>query len=68
MVRVVEYKDVPETCSTCLYGPNAIGYNGKPLNRMGCAHADRQRDWMMYFIYGSRCPSFWLDQNRFRRG
>ena len=27
---VTERKEVPENCSTCLYGPNAIGWNGKP--------------------------------------
>lgn len=38
-----------------------------PLN--GCAHADRQRDWMHYRMWNGleQCPSWWLDQNRFER-
>lgn len=55
---VIEKKDVPENCATCLYGrPN------------GCAHADRQRDWMHYRMWNGleQCPSWWLDQNRFER-
>lgn len=55
---VIEKRDVPENCTTCLYGrPN------------GCAHADRQRDWMRYRVWMGleRCPSWWLDQNRFER-
>lgn len=52
----------------CLYGPNAVGWNGKPVGRIGCAHAGRQDDWLLYAmgLKGS-CPSFWLDQNRFQR-
>lgn len=55
---VVEKRDVPEDCTTCLYGrPN------------WCAHADRQRDWMRYRVWMGleQCPSWWLDQNRFER-
>ena len=35
----------------------------------GCAHADRQRDWMRYRVWMGleQCPSWWLDQNRFER-
>lgn len=65
---VYEKKNVPENCRTCLYGPNALNYDGKPVGRLGCAHADRQKDWMLYGIFGGRCPSYWLDQNRFERG
>ena len=64
---VYERKCVPENCSTCLYGPNAIGYDGRIVRRMGCCHADRQKDWMIYAIFGASCPSYWLDQNRFER-
>lgn len=64
---VYEKKYIPENCSTCLYGPNAIGYNGKIVRRIGCGHADRQKDWMNYAIFGASCPSYWLDQNRFER-
>lgn len=68
MPIVYESKRVPCNCSTCLYGPNALDYNGKPVNRMGCAHADRQQDYMFYMMFGAArgvCPSFWLDQHRF---
>jgi hypothetical protein len=34
---------------------------------VGCAHADRQNDWMYRRLMGLPCPSYWLDQNRFRR-
>ena len=66
MIQVYERKFIPENCSTCLYGPNAIGWNGEPVGRIGCSHADRQKDWMLY-SYGLKgiCPSFWIDQNRF---
>lgn len=67
MVEVCIKKNVPENCSTCLYGPNAVGWDGKPIRRLGCAHADRQKDWMHYALIKSGCPSFWLDQNRFQR-
>lgn len=68
MIKVIERKSVPEDCSTCLYGPNAVGYDGKFLTRIGCAHADRQGDSMLYLMgLKSNCPSFWLDQNRFNR-
>lgn len=68
MAYVVEHKCVPENCSTCLYGPNAVGYGGKPVGRIGCAHADRQKDFMLYGMgFKWPCPSFWLDQNRFER-
>lgn len=43
MIEVYEKKKIPENCSTCLYGPNAIGWNGKPVRSIGCGHADRQR-------------------------
>ena len=35
----------------------------------GCAHADRQKDWMRYRVWMGleRCPSWWLDQKRFER-
>lgn len=56
MIEVYETKKIPENCSTCLYGKG-----------FGCAHADRQKDWMNYALLGCRCPSYWLDQNRFRR-
>lgn len=64
MIEVYEKKKVPQNCATCLYGPNAIAYNGKPIGRMGCGHADRKGDWMKYGLFGG-CPSYWLDQNRF---
>lgn len=65
---VYEKKNVPETCATCLYGPNAIGWNGKPVGIIGCGCADRQSDWMLYrWGIKSVCPSYWLDQNRFER-
>ena len=67
MAKVREIRTVQEGCRTCFYGPNAIGYNGKSVNRLGCAHADRQRDWMKYAMFGGLCPSYWLDQNRFER-
>lgn len=67
MFYVTERKCIPENCSTCLYGPNAVGYDGRPIGRIGCAHADRQSDWMKYAIFGADCPSYWLDQNRFER-
>lgn len=56
MVEVYEVKQVPENCSTCLYGRS-----------LGCGHADRQKDWMYYGLFGRDCPSYWLDQHRFRR-
>lgn len=65
---VQERKRIPENCSTCLYGPNALDYDGKPINRLGCGHADRQHDFTFYMMFGAargRCPSFWLDQNRY---
>lgn len=67
MAYAYEKKRVPDNCSTCLYGPNAIGYDGKPIGRLGCAHADRQKDWMRYGLLGQTCPSYWLDHNRFER-
>ncbi len=68
MIQVTERKIVPENCTTCLYELKAVGWDGKPIGRIGCAHADRQGDWMLYMM-GLRglCPSFWLDQNRFDR-
>lgn len=53
MIKVIEKKEVPENCSTCLYGRG-----------LGCGHADRKQDWMRYALLGN-CPSYWLDQNRF---
>ena len=68
MIYVYEKKSVQENCATCFYGPNAVGYDGKPVNRMGCAHADRQCDSMLYLMgLKNNCPSFWLDQARFER-
>lgn len=68
MIHVIERKCIPENCKSCLYGPNAVGYDGKPVGRMGCANADRQGDSMLYLM-GLKwpCPSYWLDQNRFER-
>lgn len=54
MIKVYEVKEVPENCSTCLYGRG-----------FGCSHAGRQKDWMLWGIRGYGCPSFWLDQERF---
>ena len=56
MIEVYETKKIPENCSTCLYGRG-----------LGCGHADRQKDWVNYALRGYGCPSYWLDQNRFRR-
>lgn len=70
MPIVYEKKRIPENCATCLYGPNALDYNGHPVGRMGCAHAGRQKDFMFYMMFGAargRCPSYWLDQNRYER-
>ena len=68
MIEVIERKCIPENCSTCLYGPNAIGWNGKPVRIIGCGHADRQGDWMLYSMgLKTHCPSFWLDPARFQR-
>lgn len=55
---VIEKKDVPEDCTTCLY----YRFNGR-------ANADRQKDWMHYRVWKGleQCPSWWLDQNRFER-
>lgn len=52
-IKVRMEVEVPRNCSTCLYG-----------RFCGCAHADRQRDWSRYALFGG-CPSFWLDQRRF---
>lgn len=58
MIQVIERKTVPANCSTCLYGPNAVGWDGKPVGRIGCAHADRQNDWMLYGMgLKGPCPS-----------
>lgn len=68
MACVYKKKDVPENCSTCLYGPNALRCDGTPVNRIRCAHADRQDDWMVYRLFDIKnCPSYWLDQNRYER-
>lgn len=55
---VIEKRDVPEGCTTCLY----YRFNG-------WANADRQKDWMHYRVLKGleQCPSWWLDQNRFER-
>lgn len=46
---VIEKKDVPEDCTTCLY----CRFNG-------CANADRQKDWMHYRVWKGleQCPSW----------
>ncbi len=68
MIQVIERKNVPENCSTCLYGPNSLGWDGKPSRIACCGHADRQGDWMLYMMgLKANCPSYWLDQNRFER-
>lgn len=67
MIEVIERKRVPENCSTCLYGPNARGYNGQFVRFAGCGHADRKDDWPIYAFGIRHCPSYWLDQNRFER-
>ena len=62
MVNVKEISCVPENCITCLYKSR--------VNLVGCAHADRQADWMRYAMNlraDNGCPSYWLDQNRFIR-
>lgn len=48
MILVKEKKRVPENCSTCLYSPNAIGWDGNPVGGFGCGCADRRNDWMRY--------------------
>lgn len=55
---VIEKRDVPEDCTTCLY-----------YRFSGCANADRQKDWTYYRVWKGlkRCPSWWLNQNRFER-
>lgn len=67
MAIVYEKKRIPEDCSSCLYGPNALDSSGHPIGRMGCAHADRRNDYMRFMLFGGHCPSFWLDQNRYER-
>lgn len=70
MAFVYEKKQIPENCGTCLYGPNALDYNGNTVKRLGCGHADRQGDFMLYMMFGAsrgRCPSYWLDQIRYER-
>lgn len=67
MIDVYEKKCIPMDCITCLYGPNAVGWDGKAVRRLGCGHADRQDDWTFYMIRRQACPSYWLDQNRFQR-
>ena len=54
MIECYDKKQVPENCSTCLYG-----------TVFGCSNANRQKDWMKYEIIGMGCPSYWLDQHRF---
>lgn len=56
MLEVFEIKQVPENCTTCIYGRTA-----------GCGHANRQSDWMRFALKGEGCPSYWLDHNRFMR-
>ena len=55
MKDVYEIHQVPENCSTCLYGRG-----------IGCGNANvKSGEWMLY-IYGLRkCPHYWLDQHRF---
>lgn len=67
MAVVYEKKQVPENCSTCLYGPNALRYDGKPVGRIGCGNANMQNGWMRYAMLGVGCAHYWLDQNRFER-
>lgn len=53
VVEVIETKKIPENCTTCLYG-----------RVYGCAHANRQNDWMRYVAFSwldNNCPSFYLD-------
>ena len=54
MKEVYKSERIPENCSTCLYGTG-----------WGCSHADRQKDWMFYGMYGAKCPSYWLNQNKY---
>lgn len=66
MPIVYEKKRIPETCATCLYGPNALRYDGSPVGRMGCGNANRREDYLRYFMFGVRCPSYYLDHNRYK--
>ena len=56
MIEVYKTEKVPENCSTCLYG---IGF--------GCGNANRQKDWMRFMWLGIKCPSYCLDQNRYKK-
>ena len=56
MTTVYVKKEVPENCSTCLY-----------FTGMGCAHADRENDWLKYAMLGFGCPSYWLNQHKYKR-
>lgn len=68
LINVIKVEHVPENCQTCFYGPNALDYNGKPIVRLGCAHADRQKDSILYLIgLKSGFPSYWLDHTRYER-
>jgi hypothetical protein len=60
MIEVYKTEKVPENCSTCLY------FSDKTLMG-GCAHADRQKDWLRYALLGCGCPSYWLNQHKYRR-
>lgn len=54
---IVEKKEIPEDCTTCLYG----GY-------YKCANANRQQDWPLYALgVLVNCPSWWLDHQRYQK-
>lgn len=56
--------NIPEDCTTCLYGPNSLDWRGQPVNRCGCAHSGHQTDYIYRRLTGF-CPDWWLDQHRF---
>lgn len=59
MIDVYEIKQVPENCTTCLFGnTNSFFFS--------CSCADRQHDYLYYKIHGN-CPSYWLDQHKYVR-
>lgn len=49
-MKVYVDKELPDNCMTCLY-----------RRQLGCAHADRLRDWPYYALYrgDNGCPSWW---------
>lgn len=53
-IEVLTRAKVPRNCGTCLYN-----------RAYGCAHADRQKDYMKYLMYGAHCPSYWLNQHKY---